>query len=213
MHKLSFLLPAVLSATLLFGCANQNKTIEPTYSPSEPRDLFVLIPDQDGKVGEITISNRAGSTTLSRANESAQITSTHIPTRTKILSEQDIQAKFHDTLQAIPGTSDQFILFFSSGTTQLTKESEKKLPLILKKIKERLPCEIAIIGHSDTKAASEYNLALALQRAIQVKNQLLAIGAPRKLLEISSHGENDPMIPTADDVAEPKNRRVEILIR
>jgi outer membrane protein OmpA-like peptidoglycan-associated protein len=46
-----------------------------------------------------------------------------------------------------------------------------------------------------------------------VKDKLLSIGAPRKLLEVSSHGENDPMIPTKDDVAEPQNRRVEIFIR
>ena len=107
----------------------------------------------------------------------------------------------------------QYILFFSSGTIKLTKESQKQLPFILKKIKGRLPCEISIIGHSDTKAGSEYNLALSLRRAIHVKNQLLAVGAPRKLLEVSSHGENDPMIPTGDNVAEPKNRRVEIFIR
>ncbi|MCI5166817.1 MAG: OmpA family protein [Candidatus Electrothrix sp. GM3_4] len=209
MHIFSRLLPAFFITVLLFGCADQK--IKP--SPAEAEDLFVLLPDQNGKVGEITISNKAGTTTLYKANESAQVTSNHRVTRTKILSDRDIQENFHDTLQAIPGTADQYIFFFSSGTIQLTKESQKKLPLILKRIKERLPCEISIIGHSDTEASSEYNLRLALQRAIHVKNKLLSIGAPRKFLEVSSHGENDPMIPTEDDVAEPQNRRVEIFIR
>ncbi len=209
MHIFSRLLPAFFITVLLFGCADQK--IKP--SPAEGNDLFVLLPDQNGKVGEITISNKAGSTTLSKANESAQVTSNHIAARTEILSNRDIQENFHDTLQAIPGTADQYILFFSSGTIKLTKESQKQLPLILKRIKERLPCEISIIGHSDTEAGSEYNLSLALKRAIHVKDQLLSIGAPRKLLEVSSHGESDPMIPTEDDVAEPQNRRVEIFIR
>ncbi|MCI5119704.1 MAG: OmpA family protein [Candidatus Electrothrix sp. AUS4] len=211
MQKYFLILYCVMSAALLFGCAQQST--QPAHSPAGPQDLFVLIPDQDGKIGQITISNDAGSTTLSRANESALVTSHHIPTRTKILSRKDIQKDFHDTLQAVPGTADQFILFFSSGTTQLTKESQEQLPQILKRIKERFPCEIAIIGHSDTEASREYNLTLSLKRAIHVKDQLLSIGAPRKHLEVSSHGENDPLVPTADNVAEPKNRRVEIFIR
>ncbi|WP_446010845.1 OmpA family protein [Candidatus Electrothrix sp.] len=208
MHIFSRLLPAVFSTVLLFGCAAQN--IEP---PVENKDLFVLLPDQDGNVGKITISNRAGSTTLSKANESAQVSSTHVPTRTKILPKEEVQNKFQDTLQAIPGTADQYILYFTPGTSDLTEKCRNKLPLILERIKERLPCEISIIGHTDTQGSNEYNLALALARAIHVKNKLLTIGAPRELLEVSSHGETDPMIPTKDNVAEPKNRRVELFIR
>lgn len=209
MHKYFLILPFVVSAAILFGCAQQH---EPPPS-SEPKDLFVLMPDQDGKVGQITISNTAGRTTLTKAHESAVVTSHYMPARTEILSKQEIRKDFHDTIEAIPGIADHFILFFTTGTTQLTKESREQLPLILKKIKERFPCEISIIGHADTQASGEYNLKLSLQRAIQVKDQLLAIGVPRKLLEVSSHGENNPMIQTADNVAEPRNRRVEIFIR
>jgi outer membrane protein OmpA-like peptidoglycan-associated protein len=209
MHKFSRFLPAFFLTVLLFGCADPK--IEPAHL--EEQDLFVLLPDQNGKVGEITISNRAGSTTLSKASESVQVTSNYVPARTKILSDQDIQKNFHETLQAVPGTADQYILFFSSGTIKLTKESRKQLPLILKRIRERLPCELSIIGHSDTEAGSEYNLALALKRAVHVRNRLLSIGAPRKLIEVSSHGENDPMVPTGDNIAESQNRRVEIFIR
>ena len=210
MHTFYRLLSAFFVTVLLFGCAEPK--IEPA-PPVEEQDLFVLIPDQEGKIGEITISNAAGTTTLSQANESAQVTKNHIPQQAKVLSRQDIQEDFHDTLQAIPGTADQFILFFTSGTIKLTKESQEQLPLILKRITGRLPCEISIIGHSDTKGSNDYNLSLSLKRAAHVKNQLLSIGAPRKLLEVSSHGENDPVIPTGDNVSEPKNRRVEIFIR
>ena len=209
MHIRSLLLPVLCSATLLFGCAARN--IEPV--PAEAKDVFVLIPDENGKVGKITVSNSAGSTTLSRANQSAHVISNSAPPQTAVLSDQDIEETFHNALQAVPGTADQFVLFFISGTTRLTKESKQQLYSISKKIKKRLPCDISIIGHTDTEADGEYNLTLALQRATRVKNQLLAIGAPRNLLEVTSHGENDPMIPTADDVAEAKNRRVEVFIR
>ena len=209
MHIFSRLLPVIVSTALLlllFGCATQG-------NPPIEKDIFVLLPDQDGNVGEITISNRAGTTTLSKANESAYVTDNYVPAQTTILSNNEVEKEFHDTLQAIPGTADQYILYFTPGTVNLTEESRNKLPLILQRIQERLPCEISIIGHTDTQASSEYNLALSLERAIEVKNKLLSIGAPRDLLEVSSHGENDPMIPTADNVAEPRNRRVEIFIR
>lgn len=208
------LLPVVLSAVLFCGCADQHiEPIQQIQPPKEKKDLFILLPDKDGKVGEITISNRAGTTILSKANESVQVSKNYAPTRTSILSQGEVQRKFHDTLEAIPGTADQYILYFYPGTSQLTNESQQQLPFILNRIKKRLPCEISIIGHTDTQAGSEYNLALALRRAIHVKNQLLAIGAPRKLLEVSSHGETDPMIPTGDNVKEPRNRRVELFIR
>ena len=219
------LLPALLSAVLFCGCVDQHiepiqpiqsEPIQPIQSiqpPQEKKDLFILLPDKNGKVGEITISNRACTTILSKANESVQVSKNKVPPRTSILSQREVQRKFHDTLQAIPGTADQYILYFYPGTSKLTKNSQQQLPLILKRIKKRLPCEISIIGHTDTQASSEYNLALALQRAIHVRNQLLAIGAPRELLEVSSHGETDPMIPTRDNVKEPRNRRVELFIR
>lgn len=213
-------LPVVLSVVLFCGCAEQHiektEPIQPTQHirpPKEKKDLFILLPDKNGKVGKITISNRAGKTTLSKANESAQVTKNQAPRKISVLSQREVQRKFHDTLKAIPGTADQYILYFYPGTSQLTKKSQQQLPFILRRVKERLPCEISIVGHTDTQASSEYNLALALQRAIHVKNQLLAIGAPRELLEVSSHGETDPMIPTRDNVNEPRNRRVELFIR
>ena len=103
MHKYFLFLPFVMSAAGKQGCAQQ--TVEPP-APAEAKDFFVLIPDQDGKVGQITISNSAGTTTLSRANESALVTSHQIPAQTEILSGQDIQKDFHDTIEAIPGTAE-----------------------------------------------------------------------------------------------------------
>jgi outer membrane protein OmpA-like peptidoglycan-associated protein len=213
MHRQFFILLAALA--FLPACAERQHIIEPVKTFSQPvrQDMFVLIPDPEGNVGEITISNDAGTVTLTRANEYALVSDNHMPEKTRILPEEDVQEEFHTALNVIPGTADQYILYFTSGTTSLTQNSQAQLPGILEKIKVRLPGEIAIIGHADTKADSEYNLALSLKRAVAVKNELLAIGAPRDLLEVSSHGENDPLVPTGDNVSEPKNRRVEVFVR
>ena len=211
MHKL--FLPVTLSALLIAGCAGQEKNAaDAVYSPAQ-KDLFVLIPDPDGRVGEITVSNKAGSIRLSKANEAVRVGEDCLPAATEILSARDIQKNFQAALEVIPDSADHYILYFTSGTAELTRASEKKLAVLLKKIHERLPCRISVVGHTDTRAGSEYNLALSLKRAVEVKKKLLAAGVPREALEVSSHGENDPMIPTGDNVSEPKNRRVEIFVR
>ena len=38
-------------------------------------------------------------------------------------------------------------------------------------------------------------------------------GINESIIDVSSHGENNPLVRTTDEVEEPKNRRVEIVIR
>jgi outer membrane protein OmpA-like peptidoglycan-associated protein len=42
---------------------------------------------------------------------------------------------------------------------------------------------------------------------------LVSRGVDPIILEITSHGEGNPLIKTPDGTAEPKNRRVEIVVR
>ena len=50
-------------------------------------------------------------------------------------------------------------------------------------------------------------------RAERVRDLLIAEGLDPTLIEVDSHGENNPLIPTADEIAEPRNRRVEVTVR
>ena len=72
---------------------------------------------------------------------------------------------------------------------------------------------MSIVGHTDRVGRAEANAALALKRAESTRERLVEAGLELKRVEVSSHGENNPVIPTADNVAEPKNRRVEVTIR
>ena len=38
-------------------------------------------------------------------------------------------------------------------------------------------------------------------------------GVDPSTLDISSHGKDNPLVPTGDQVSEPRNRRVEITVR
>ncbi len=38
-------------------------------------------------------------------------------------------------------------------------------------------------------------------------------GVVSNLIHVDAHGESNPLIATADEVAEPKNRRVDVTVR
>ena len=58
-----------------------------------------------------------------------------------------------------------------------------------------------------------FNDALAQQRAEAVRAELIRRGVAPESIQASGRGKRDLLIPTADGIAEPRNRRVEILVR
>ena len=73
--------------------------------------------------------------------------------------------------------------------------------------------ELSVVGHTDRVGAADANARLSLQRAQSTLDRLTEAGLKHKRVEVDSHGENNPLVPTADNVAEPRNRRVEVTIR
>jgi outer membrane protein OmpA-like peptidoglycan-associated protein len=102
---------------------------------------------------------------------------------------------------------------FCAGSTTLVKKSQSLFSEIKLAIKERTPCDINIIGHADRSGSKKYNIELSLRRAEQVHDWLVKGEIDIENIVVESYGEEDPIIPTADGVAEPRNRRVELLIR
>ncbi|MDX2454214.1 OmpA family protein, partial [Desulfosarcina sp.] len=68
-------------------------------------------------------------------------------------------------------------------------------------------------GHTDTLGDKAYNLDLSIRRALAVKQQLVDNGVDDTFMDVSSHGEEHPLVKTADNVGNAKNRRVEVIVR
>ena len=68
-------------------------------------------------------------------------------------------------------------------------------------------------GHADRSGSAQYNQRLSQRRADAVAAELVARGVPRNIIMVSAYGESRPLVPTADGVREPQNRRVEIVLR
>jgi outer membrane protein OmpA-like peptidoglycan-associated protein len=72
---------------------------------------------------------------------------------------------------------------------------------------------IEVSGHADRSGSDAYNQALSMRRAEAVAAELTRRGVPRTEMVIQAFGESRPLVPTADGVREPQNRRVEIILR
>jgi len=176
---------------------------------SLPPSYVVLLPDEDGAVGRVELHGK-GSRTLDQPRQAAGFDAA---AGTVPLDSPGLEKRFGPALHALPERPAHFILYFRGNTTELTPESRALLPQALAEAGRRPAAEIAVVGHTDREAPADYNARLALRRARAIRDQLVALGAKPEAIEVSSHGEANPLVPTPDGVREPRNRRVEITIR
>lgn len=178
------------------------------------KTTVVLLPEADGHVGKVTVKAQESSATLTQANESARVGAPGQPVKnTGVLNADQVQKYFGEALAARPLPPKVFLLYFKSGGAELTEESKALIPEIIESIRSRESMDIGVVGHTDRVGGAKRNWQLSIKRAGVVVDILGASGVDVSLVETTSHGENNPLIPTADGIAEPKNRRVEVMVR
>ena len=179
-----------------------------------PASAVVLLPDADGSVGAIEVSNAGVTQTLSEANQGSELKGPgEAPGETFTARQEDIDRIFGRAMAAVPAPVVRLILYFKTGGTELTDESRRKLPELLEILKRRVAPEVDVVGHTDRVGSNAFNVRLSRKRAELVRDQVIAIGVEPSQVRATSHGEINPLVPTADEVPEPRNRRVEIVVR
>jgi len=174
----------------------------------------VLVPDASGKVGQVDVKTEAGSTLLTKANESAQAKKAkQLPTQAIQLTEEKVQDMFAETLAKEPLHPEHYRFYFTSGSATLLPEANVELAKAKTAIEARKSCDISVIGHSDRVGDNKLNKGISLNRADTVITSLTGLGVDKKCIDRRYYGENDPAVPTEDNVDEPLNPRVEIEIR
>jgi outer membrane protein OmpA-like peptidoglycan-associated protein len=106
-----------------------------------------------------------------------------------------------------------YLLYFEKNSTRLVPAALALLPEVIATIQNRRSEHISVVGHTDRLGDKDYNLALSRRRAAAVKDLLVKRGVPEAFIETTSHGEENPIVPTADNVGNAQNRRVEIVVR
>jgi outer membrane protein OmpA-like peptidoglycan-associated protein len=191
-------LPAFASIVLLAGCPRQA--------------LFVVLPNAEGGgVGAITVEEGKTATTLEQPYATAE--SRAGSTAPVEESRGNIDVIFRSAIAAQPILPHHFRLYFIVGSAELTPESKRAYRAVFDDTKQRPVYEIEVIGFTDTVGNLPYNQALSLRRAAAIRDTLLRDGLDRQAISIAGRGKRDLLVPTADQTAEPRNRRVEITVR
>jgi outer membrane protein OmpA-like peptidoglycan-associated protein len=176
--------------------------------------VVVLLPGSDGKTGQIVVSNQGGSQLIQEPEQATEVRSPYIaPSSPFAMNDANVRKNFGDALSVLPSPPIHFILYFHTGTTIITEESRKLLAQILPTLASHKTTAVSIIGHTDRVGTRKKNYQLGLDRALEIKQLLISQGIDPCIMEITSHGEDNPLVKTMDDVPEPRNRRVEVILR
>ena len=192
--KISLVLASLL---ILGGCASER---------------VVLLPSADGRQSGVIVLDSGGETVLDKPY-AASIRSTGGQKTAYRSSPEHIWERFAKALEAQPPRPNSYVLYFEAGGSILTPESQAALVKIRQEIAERPASEVMVIGHTDRVGSVEANDRLSKKRAENLRDLLIESGVAAEKLEAVGRGERDPLVPTDDEVDEPKNRRVEINVR
>lgn len=182
-------------------------------SCSGKRTTVVLLPDDDNVTGKIELKNEHGKTLIVKPRGAVVMKLNKPPARPTEMSEEKMYTIFSEVIDAAPEKPQKFILYFEQGSDSLTVEGQRHIPRIIETIKARQSMDISISGHSDRLGDEAFNENLSLKRANKVLEKIIEKGIDPSFIRTSSHGEGNPVVPTEDNVAEPLNRRVEVIIR
>ncbi len=207
--RVPVLLAILVVAGLVSACAMRSAA----GNPPAGRAVVVLLPDpEDGHVGRIVVSNPKGSAELSSARAYTRVALTQAP-RIRTLKESDVNRLFGEVLGTLPPPPRHFTLPFRFDSEELTDEGKRLVQDVLQAVKTFPVPEVVVIGHTDTMGTPQSNEELGLRRANAVRALLVQAGLGESVVDVRSHGEGELLVPTADNVFEPRNRRVEVTVR
>lgn len=169
----------------------------------------VLLENQDGTTGKVIIKGQKGEQVLSIANQGAPLDGSAPATP---VSKDKLNKDFSAAIAAQPRLPISYLLYFRKDVL-LTRESEALIPKIIAEAADRQAVDISVIGHTDTMSTIKLNERLSQQRAAKIIALLKKKGINFHAITSESHSERNLLILTPDNTYEPRNRRVEVLIR
>ena len=105
-----------------------------------------------------------------------------------------------------------FMVFFDWDSSRLSPASLNVITQAVTAFRSTGNARVTATGHTDTTGPESYNMALSLRRANAVKNEMVRQGVPADAIAVVGKGETQLLVPTGDNVREPQNRRVEIVV-
>ena len=114
-------------------------------------------------------------------------------------------------VQAPAPASRSYLVFFDFNKSDLTPQAVGIVDMAARNAGPAKVTRLTVTGHTDTVGSDAYNMRLSRRRAESVAAQLEKDGIASSEIEIVAKGKKDLLVPTADGVKEPQNRRVQIV--
>ncbi len=175
------------------------------------QNYVVLLPDDDGSLGKVQVSGPGGITLLDQKNQGTVIGDAE--KRSFTVSDFKLKEDFGAALAASPGKPVRYVLYFAAGNAALAAASQTDIDKIRADLRSRAGADMSVIGHTDTKGDAQANYELGLVRAKTVAALIGSTELSSERVSIESHGEKTLLIATPGDTDEPRNRRVEVIVR
>jgi outer membrane protein OmpA-like peptidoglycan-associated protein len=106
-----------------------------------------------------------------------------------------------------------YLVFFDWDKADLTARARQIIADAAGASQRLAVTRIEVAGHADKTGTATYNQGLSMKRAQAVGAELTRLGVKKESIMISAFGDTKPLVPTADGVREPQNRRVEIVLK
>jgi outer membrane protein OmpA-like peptidoglycan-associated protein len=195
---------------MLAACAQPPKPPPPPPAPVYS-ERVILLPSRDGTPSTLVIERPTGTVVLTTPFETVEVAQG--AERRSVAGTDEVDSRYGVILEAQPAQPFAHVVFFETGTTRLTPASRALLNQLTEKIRSFPAPRVMVIGHTDRVGGESLNEVLSMRRALAVREMLMQLGIAPGAIEVSARGERQPLIPTADGVAEERNRRVEMNLR
>ena len=189
----------LVSAALLTGCASTNTFV-------------VLLPEAGGAPTAVTVGEGDRATILDAPFSAAKV-DTKGNIEKMIVTQEDVHRAFAAALAAQPPKAVSFTIYFDSNSSEVAPNSRAALESLLTEVAKRQVVEVQVTGHTDRVGNVADNDRLSLQRAEAVRAMLIQRGIAATFIRAVGRGEREPLISTADEQPEARNRRVEVIVR
>jgi outer membrane protein OmpA-like peptidoglycan-associated protein len=119
----------------------------------------------------------------------------------------------HPEIPPAPQAARTYLVFFDWDKSNLTDRARQIVAEAAQASTKVSYTRIMVNGYTDLSGTPQYNQGLSVRRAQTVAAELVRLGVPKTSIDIRGFGETHPLVPTAQGVREPQNRRVEIIIQ
>ncbi|WP_137734594.1 OmpA family protein [Pseudaquabacterium pictum] len=178
---------------------------------STPGDRVILLPQPDGSPSAVEVTAGSQRLQLETPYATADLRDGRLAPGTT--TAQAVQQAYGALLSQLPARPRLFTVQFEPNGNRLAAGADAVLADMRAALAQLPAPEVVVTGHTDRVGTVEANDRLSLVRAEAVREILVRGGVPAAAITVAGRGEREPAVPTADEVAEARNRRVEIKIR